>query len=128
MNSSIIDASAALALILDEPGADKVHRALLDDGIISAVNLSEVVTKLIERDVPQSSISDILRPFRGRVVPFTEAHALVAGQLRFQTRPLGLSLGDRACLGVAQILGRRAVTADRIWLTIHLGIEVVVIR
>lgn len=113
----LLDASALLALMLGEDGADEVHN-ILAGARISAVNLSEVVSKLQDKGVPDDVIGQSLAELDLDVVPFVHEHATRAGLLRKVTRAAGLSLGDRACLATATTIGATAVTADRHWSTI----------
>jgi PIN domain nuclease of toxin-antitoxin system len=129
MTEAVLDASALLAFILREPGMEVVERALAHDAcIMSAVNLSEVVAKLVDRGVPAREIEEALRDFHLRVREFREGDALAAGLLRASTRTSGLSLGDRACLALARSLGLPAITTDRHWLELDLGVPVVLGR
>jgi len=123
----VIDASALLALLNSEPGADKVARAI-PGAAISALNLSEVVGKLCSAGLPEKSIRQALLGLGLEVVPFDEEQAYEAGMLRTATDGAGLSLGDRGCLGLARKLGLPALTADRSWLKLLAGITVRVIR
>ena len=124
----VYDASALLAVLYAEPGAARVLD-LLDtpNGIISAVNWSEVAAKLAERGMQQDVIARELAIFGLDIVPFDEAQALLAAALQPATRALGLSLGDRACLALAQLHGTQAVTADTTWQQIPV-IEVIAVR
>lgn len=123
----MLDASALLALLLGEAGADAVH-AILPRARISAVNLSEVVAKLQERGVPEGVIIDSLAELDLDVIPFDQPQAIRAGLLRQATRPDGLSLGDRACLASAATAGATAITTDRAWGDLDLGIAIEVAR
>lgn len=127
MPDVVMDASALLAMLNGEPGADVVAEAI-PGAAISAVNLSEVVSKLTELDMPESAIRHALLPLGMEVVPFDEDQAYHAGLLRAPTRSAGLSLGDRGCLGLAEKLGLPALTADRTWLELSLKATVKVIR
>ena len=127
MPETIIDASALLALLNSETGADIVAEAI-PKGVISAVNLSEVVTKLVDAGMPEKVIRQALQPLGLEIIPFDEAQAYEAGLLYGATQNVGLSLGDRACLGLAIILKAPALTADRAWTKLKSGIEVKVIR
>jgi PIN domain nuclease of toxin-antitoxin system len=109
----VLDSSAVLALINDEPGADQVE-AHLDRAVIAAANLAEVAGKLGEKGLDAQEVSEVLAIFHD-VRPMTAEQALVIGQLRAPTRHLGLSLGDRACLALALELGAVALTADTAW-------------
>jgi PIN domain nuclease of toxin-antitoxin system len=123
----VIDASAALAVLLDEPQADRVV-AFLSGGAMSAVNFSEVVAKLQERGMPDRAIDLALEHLNLDVVAFDQTQATSAGKLRARTRSAGLSLGDRACLALASALAVPAVTMDRGWAKVDAGAEVVVAR
>lgn len=129
MTRAVLDASALLALLLDEPGASSV-KAALDDAWISAVNLAEVAGQYARRAAPETEIRTMLYLFSIRMVPFDETLAFDAGSLVPTTRSAGLSLGDRACLALARRLGARALTGDRGWLRIaaQVGVEIELIR
>ncbi len=127
MPDVVIDASALLAMLNAEPGAEVVAEAILR-AAISAVNISEVVSKLSEAGMPESAIRHALQPLGMEVVPFDEDQAYQAGLLRVPTKDAGLSLGDRGCLGLAGKLGLPALTADRTWLKLSLGVTVKIIR
>lgn len=123
----VLDASAVLAVVLTEPGGDIV-RPLIADSLLNAVNLAEVTTRLLDLGFPSARIDSRLARLRFTVVPFDEGLALSAGLLRAQTRHLGLSVGDRACLALAQREQLPALTADRSWTKLDVGVEVVLIR
>lgn len=129
MTRAVLDASALLALLLDEPGASSVT-AVLDEAAISAVNLAEVVGQYARRGIPVSEIRTMLSLFSIQIVPFDDALAFDAGLLVPKTRSAGLSLGDRACLALARQLGSTALTADRSWSRIAraVGVEIELIR
>lgn len=123
----LLDASAVLALLYDEPGADRVV-AVLPEACISAVNLSEVVGKLYDRSVSERDITLNLTDLDLDVLPFDQQLAQRAGALRPFTRHLGLSLGDRACLATAEATGRIVLTADQAWSELALRIPVELVR
>ena len=127
MSETVLDASAVLALINEEPGAEVVE-ALLDDAVISAVNLSEVIAVLVDAGFEVDRASGRIGALGLGVIAFDEPQALRAGALREATRRAGLSFGDRACLGLAEALEAPAVTADRRWATLPLSPEVRLIR
>lgn len=108
----VLDASALLCLLNGEKGADRVG-ATLENAIISAVNYSEVVAKIVERGGPLELVTAMLDPLHLRIVDFDGSRAIRAGAMRAVTRPLGLSFGDRACLALAAARGLIAVTGDR---------------
>lgn len=124
---AVLDASALLALLGDEPGADTVA-ACLPGARIASVNLAEVVGKLADTGVPEPDIRTALTGLGLRVAPLDEALAWKTGLLRPGTRARGLSLGDRACLALAQASGLPALTADRAWAELALDIAVELIR
>jgi ribonuclease VapC len=128
MNRVVLDASAILAVINAEPGAEKLTPALLARAVASAVNLAEVQTKLVARGwTSEEAWEDATSPVR-EIVPFDEEQARVAGDLVTQTRPLGLSLGDRACLALGMALKAPVSTADGTWRKVKVGVRVHVIR
>lgn len=122
---TVIDASAILGLLFREDRANPVVGYLADAGI-SAVNLAEVVGKLADVGIPASVAVDLVHRLNLDVLPFTERHAVIAGELRAATSRLGLSLGDRACLATGLIDGDRVVTLDRAWSDTDLGVPIVV--
>jgi ribonuclease VapC len=123
----VVDASALLALLNGEPGADRVAEAL-PAGAIGAVNLSEVVAKLTDAGVPEAQLRSALAALGLDVRGFDADQAWEAGLLRTRTRSLGLSLGDRACLALGRALGRPVLTADRNWSKLRVGVEILTIR
>jgi ribonuclease VapC len=127
MAECVVDASAILALMQREPGADLVADAI-SRGVASAVNLAEVAAKLAERGHTDARVRDRVERLRLDVAELTIEDAFLAGLLRPLTREAGLSLGDRACLALAQRLGKPAVTADRRWAALDLGIKIELIR
>ncbi len=125
----MLDASAVLALLFEEPGAEVV-RAQLRTGVIGAANLAEVLAKLSDHGLPAVEAVRTVAILGLEVAPMTEAQAGRSAELRPLTRPVGLSLGDRACLALAAELGAVALTADRSWdaVAAAVGISVQVIR
>jgi ribonuclease VapC len=127
MPEVILDASALLALLNSEPGADIVTEAL-PGAIISAVNLSEVIAILCRTGIPEKVIRQALEPLGLEVAPFNTEQAYQAGLLYTKTQNLGISLGDRACLSLGKMLGLAVLTADKTWLKLSVGVTVKVIR
>ena len=125
--SAVLDSSAVLAVINGEAGAERVED-LLTGGSIGAANFSEVLSKLVDRGHDDGAAAAVLDALPLTVLPMDAAQARRAGLLRRQTRRLGLSLGDRACLALALETGLPVVTADRVWAQLDLGIEVTVVR
>ena len=125
----MLDASAVLALLFEEPGADVV-RAQVRVGVIGAVNLAEVLAKLSDHGLPLAEAVRAVAILGLEVAPMTEAQALRSAALRPLTRGAGLSLGDRACLALAAEMGVSSTTADRSWNAVAAaaGISIQVIR
>lgn len=126
MSSAVLDASALLAYLRDEPGAEAVADAVAGGAAISTVNLGEVLSRVADRGGDPARVARQMTD-RGlldgaiTVEAFTSADAVEVGRLRPLTREHGLSLGDRACLALARRLALPAVTADTAWA--KLGIE-----
>ena len=125
----VFDSSAVLALIFGEPGAELAAR-LMDqhDALISSVNHAEVLGKLLDRGLSADDVAAISQQLPLKVMPFTAEQAQLAAGLRPATRALGLSLGDRCCLALAQQQGgATVVTADRRWAGLA-GFDISLIR
>ena len=128
MSRIVLDSSALLALLNKEPGSDKLTPQLLSDAASSTVNLAEVQAKLIQRGLdPDEAWEATLTPIR-EAIDFTADHARLAGTLISQTRSLGLSLGDRACLALGLDLKAPVYTTDKAWKNLKLGLQIHVIR
>ena len=128
MSRAVLDASALLAVLNQEPGAERLTPELLSDAAISTVNLAEVHAKLVARGGdPEEAWQDTLSP-GVEAVAFTAQHAQIAGGLVAQTRALGLSLGDRACLALGLALKSPVYTAERSWKKLKLDVRIHVIR
>jgi PIN domain nuclease of toxin-antitoxin system len=116
----VLDASALLALMVGEPGGERVARAMATGAWIGAVNWSEVLTRLAARGFPPETVRadlerrGILGPLL-TVRPFDARQAETAAALRDPTRSLGLSMGDRACLALGLVSERPVLSADRAW-------------
>jgi PIN domain nuclease of toxin-antitoxin system len=114
MTSAVLDASAVLALIRDEPGADKVAPHI-GRAAISAVNLQEVVKELLLSGLDEATIRELLGELRLDIRAHDTDAAYAAAALHAQTREFGRGLGDRSCLALAVQLGIPALTTDREW-------------
>lgn len=114
MSKYVLDSSAVLAVLHQEPGADKAI-AYFPDSIVSSVNAAEVLTKLIEKSNDIEIATKAFELLQLTVVDFDTNHAEKAAELRPLTKTLGLSLGDRSCLALAILSKATAVTADKAW-------------
>ena len=117
MTSIVLDASALLAMLRDEPGGDKVAGALIGSRMC-VVNLAEVVSHFVHHGMPAEEVDAMLRPLPVTLVDADAELARIAGHLRVATSEAGLSLGDRFCLALALRDGLPAWTADRQWASI----------
>lgn len=118
MSRVVLDASALLALLNQEQGAERVA-PLMADAAISTVNLAEVTTRLALAGMPEAAIRETLALLPMELISFDSDQAIEVGLLAPATRASGLSLGDRACLILARILEATAVTADQAWTNIE---------
>jgi PIN domain nuclease of toxin-antitoxin system len=128
VSSFVLDASALLALIQEEPGGIVVAEAIDAGAVAGTVNLCEVVAKLLDGGWTPALIQETLHSMEIETVDFTGELAYSAGLLRSATRRAGLSLADRACLALAASLDLPAMTADRSWAGLDLGVRVVLCR
>ena len=133
MPQAVLDASALLAYLRGEPGAEVVVDAIAEGTAISTVNLAEVLSCVADRGGDPVQLCEELTT-RGllegaiAVEPFTTGDAAEVARLRPATRGAGLSLGDRACLALALRLGAPAFTADTAWQGLRTGVELRQIR
>ena len=127
MTRAVLDASAVLALLHDEPGASEVA-PWIAEGVMSAVNLAEVVGKLLEAGMPEQPAIRAIEGLALDVAAFDAAMAIRAGALRPSTRSLGLSLADRICLATAHELELPVITADRARREFDVGIPIHLVR
>ena len=126
--TAVLDASALLALLHSEPGGEIVEEAV-EQAAISTVNWARGLPALAgARSRRYRPAEPTWKRSGSQIVPFTVDDAEQAAELWSLTRQRGLSLGDRACLGLARRLGLPALTADRAWLDVDLGVEVRAIR
>jgi ribonuclease VapC len=131
--ASILDASALLAYLQEEPGATFVANALTQGSLISAVNWAETLSKLAERGQDPDIVTDLLTN-QGLlnnalvIVPFDTDISRATAKLRPLTRNLGLSLGDRACLALGIQAQLPVLTSDQAWMSLNVGAIVQLIR
>jgi ribonuclease VapC len=130
MSPIVLDASAALAILFGEAGTDAFDRdpRLMDHAVMSAVNVAEVMAKLVAKGVQaERAWSMATQPVR-EIVDFNGIHARLAGSLIAETRSRGLSLADRACLALGISLKAAVYTADRQWKGLRVGVPIHLIR
>lgn len=127
--AGVLDASALLAMLLEEPGGDEVA-GLLPRTRVSAVNLAEVLGRLARDSAPDEVLTGVEARLRPLALPFEAPLTVETGRLIRVAR--GLSLGDRACIATAKHFGLPVITADKVadkvWAKLDLGVEVRLIR
>jgi PIN domain nuclease of toxin-antitoxin system len=124
----VLDASAILALVHDEPGADQVAEAL-PEALLSTVNLAEVVGKLVDVNIEASGVRELLAAAGVSMEPLSREDAELAGAMRSLDGGRALSLGDRCCLALTVRADTATVmTADRAWAELDLPIQVRLLR
>lgn len=124
---AVLDASALIALLWEEPGAEAVE-PLLSRAVISAVNWTEVLQRFRAHGVGTAGKRESVEALGIGIEGFSADDGETAAELWQPTRAAGLSLADRACLALARRLGLAAYTADREWRKVDVGVEVVLIR
>jgi ribonuclease VapC len=123
VSEAVLDASAVIALIMAEPGAEAVE-AVIAASSMTTVNLSEAVGYFARNGASEAEIREWIGALELEIVPLDVELAYSTGFLLPATRPAGLSLGDRACLALARRLGVRALTTDRAWADIAAAVQV----
>ena len=123
----VLDASAVLARLHDEPGAEIV-RAALPTACMSAVNYAEAISKLIDEGLPFAEAGNVIDRLYCEVIEADKSRSALVGSMRDATRRAGASMGDRFCLQLGRELGVPVLTTDRRWKDLDVGVEVVVIR
>ena len=129
MSAIILDSSALLAMLNEEPGGAKVAD-MIASARMSSVNYAEVVSHFVQLGMPEREVDAMLDPLPMEIVPIDKALGQLAGRLRAATVEVGLSLGDRFCLALAIRDGAPAWTADKTWRVIaeSVNTEIVIIR
>jgi ribonuclease VapC len=127
MNDIILDASAIIAVLKREAGAERVG-AVAEGARVSALTIAEVATWLTVEGVQPEPAYAALNLFRLTVEPFHHSRAIDAGFLVAKTRHLGLSLSDRACLALAIELSMPVMTGDRAWRDLNIGVDIRLFR
>jgi PIN domain nuclease of toxin-antitoxin system len=126
----VLDASAVLAVLFRESGQGVVRAALRDGAVISAVNVAEVISRLVGTGMAADEAASAAMALPMSLHDLDEALAIEMAAITVHTRRFGLSLGDRACLALARRQTLPALTADRAWLHAGplIGVEVRLIR
>lgn len=114
MTGTVLDASVIIAAVLGEPGGDDVFD-MMDSAVVGAVNVAEVYTYAAVNELPTDAFDAFFAETDIEIAPFERELAVSTGALAAITRKAGLSLGDRACLALAQARGADVLTADRPW-------------
>lgn len=127
MTRRVFDSSAILAIVFDEPGAERAIE-ILDGGVISSVNYSEALAKMLQKGFIEREAVDGLAAFTFEIVPFDQSQAERTARLRAPTAGKGLGIGDRACLSLAISRSLAAVTTDRSWSEVDIDCEIELIR
>jgi ribonuclease VapC len=127
MNKAVLDSSALLAFINQEKGAELVEK-YLPNAVMSSVNIAEVAAVLSQIGMPEDIIINMMNDLSIEIISFDQEQALLTGFLRNKTKAAGLSLGDRACINLSSTKNLIVVTADKIWNTLDLTNNIVLIR
>ena len=123
----VLDSSALLAMLFFESGCERVS-ALVPRSCMSTVNLAEVLGRLARDGRALDAALDQIEQMGIVWIDFDRELAIGAAALLVPTAPWGLSLGDRACLALARLRNLPAVTADRAWAKLDLGVPIEVVR
>jgi ribonuclease VapC len=127
----VMDASALLAMMQGEKGGDLVN-ALIEEHecVASSVNIAEVGARMVDKGLDPAHLKRTLKELDVQTIDFDLEQALLCSGLRASTKSAGLSLGDRACLALTQLMDGCAVTADHAWDEVKevVGVRVLMIR
>ncbi|ABE05009.1 PIN domain protein [Rickettsia bellii str. RML Mogi] len=126
MSSVIFDASALLALIKNEPTNLKLE-TFLGNICMSSVNISEVASILLDK-ISYQECKDIIEPLINSIIAFDQEQSFLAANIKKQTKHLGLSLGDRACIALGLATGYPVYTADKAWAKLQVNCKIILIR
>lgn len=128
MNDAVLDASAILALLQQEPGGEQLTDEVLDRSVVSTVNVIEVRSKLVKKGIPANQAWNNVLSVVNAVEALTLEQARIAGDLILQTEKYGLSLGDRSCLALAIALKAEVYTTEKVWKSLKIDVPIHVIR
>jgi ribonuclease VapC len=123
----VIDASALLALLLKERGQDKVA-ARLSGSVMSAVNLSEVFARLVRHGIFPEELHPKIGELGITAVSFDLDQAIIAASIWDTARAAGLGLADCCCLALALRDNLTVLTADKVWQSLGLPLNIELIR
>lgn len=127
MADALLDTSVLIAFAMGEAhGVDE--NTLLSGAAVSAVNLAEFRSVLLQKSVDADDIDATIRDFNLKVLPFGAAESQVAGNLIPLARPLGIGLGDCACIATGIVTGLPVWTADRDWAKLDVPAKIHLIR
>ena len=127
MDRVVLDSSAILAFLQDEPGGEIVAD-YCGNALVSAVNVAEVTCRLNDLGADLAEAKKSIAFIDMEIVPFDAGQAYDVASIRKAVRPLGLSLGGRVCMQLAMRLNLPVLTADRAWAKIELDVEVRLVR
>ena len=127
MAEAVLDASAILALLRLESGWERIE-SVLAEGLVSVVNESEVISKLVSRGQTPSQALEVVQALPYQLVDLDAGLARRAGVVWQETKPQGLSFADRCCLALAERERLPALTTDRAWSKVSIGVKVELIR
>lgn len=128
MSECILDASALLALINQEKGKELVEK-LLPVSVMSSVNVAEVVGEIcLKLNIDSKDCESMVSTLVNKIVDFDLNQAVLAGELKRTTSKYGLSLGDRACVGLGLSMNLPIYTSDTIWSKLDMKCKIILIR
>ncbi len=128
MNKVVLDASALIALIKNETGADVVE-SLLGRIVMSAINVSEAAGILVDLGMSYEECKNNIEPYIDVIVPLDTQQSFDIAFLKNSTKHKGLSIGDRACIALGIKMELPIYTADKVWADLDLkGADIILIR
>jgi ribonuclease VapC len=127
MSDCVLDASAVLAVLLKEPGADIV-RPHLPGAMISAVNVAEIINRRLKNGESLERNAQVVGSLQMRIVDFDFEQAVMSASFKPYARIANLSLADRACLSLGLLRNVPVLTAEQNWTKTDMGVDVRLIR